>query len=98
MSGMRERPNPTSVRHAHTGYSPSTFSTTRSTAGNPSTIRPLPSISDIAEVHELSGREDAIIIAKSKIVCLDDISLEDDVPDDVSDSAEDREEDLFTTS
>jgi hypothetical protein len=55
-------------------------------------------ISDIAEVHELSGREDAIIIAKSKIVCLNDISLEDDVPDDVSDSAEDREEDLFTTS
>jgi hypothetical protein len=95
---MREHPNPTSVRHAHTGYSPSTFSTTRSTVGNPSTIRPLPSISDITDVHELSGSEDAIIIAKSEIACLDDISLEDDIPDDVSDSAEDQEEGLFTGS
>jgi hypothetical protein len=84
------RQNPTSMRHAHTGYSPSTFSTTCSTAGNPSTIRPLPSISNIAEVQELSGSEDAIIIAKSEIVCLDDISLEDDIPDNVWDTAEDR--------
>ncbi len=98
MCGMRKRPNPTSVRHAHTGYSPSTFSTTRSTAGNPSTIRPLPLISDIAEVHELSGREDAIIIAKSEIVCLNDISLEDDIPDNVLDTTEDWEEDPFTGS
>jgi hypothetical protein len=96
---MRERPNPTSVQHAHTAYSPSTVSTTSSTAGNPSTIRPLTSISDNAEVHELSGSEDAIIIAKSEIACcLEDIGLEDDVPDDVSDSAEDREEGLFTGS
>jgi hypothetical protein len=55
-------------------------------------------ISNIAEVHELSGSEDAIIIAQSEIACLDDISLEDDIPDDVLDAAEDREEDPFTGS
>jgi hypothetical protein len=46
-----------------------------------------------------TSREDAIIIAKSDIAfLLDDIGLEDDIPDDVSDSAEDRQKDLFTSS
>jgi hypothetical protein len=60
------------------------FSTARSTAGNPSTVEPLPSISDIAKVYQMAFEEDAIIIAQSEIACLDDLSLEGDVPDDIS--------------
>jgi hypothetical protein len=58
----------------------------------------LSSISDIAEVCRNSSREDAIIIAKSDIALLDDVDLEEDIPDDVSDSAEDRQNGLFTSS
>jgi hypothetical protein len=59
-------------------------------AGNPTTVEPLPSISDIAEVCWRCTEEDAIIIAQSEIACLDDISLEGDIPDDVSLTGEDR--------
>ena len=66
--------------------------------GNPGTVRPLPSISDIAEVYKYSTEKDAIIIAKSEIACLDNVSLDGDIPDDVSDTGEDRSKDLFTGS
>jgi hypothetical protein len=39
---------------------------------------------EIANVIQLSSVEDAILIAKSEIVCLDDISLDGDIADDVS--------------
>jgi hypothetical protein len=51
----------------------------------------LTSISDIANVCWNESQQDAILIAQSEIACLDDISLDDDIPDDISDSAEDVE-------
>jgi hypothetical protein len=42
-----------------------------------------------------SSQQDAIIIAKSDIALLDDIGLEDDIPNDVLDSAEDRQKDFL---
>jgi hypothetical protein len=69
-----------------------------STAGNPTRKEPLPSVDDIAAIAELERREDAIMMAQDKIECLDNLSLEGDVPDDVSDSGENREKALFSTS
>jgi hypothetical protein len=44
----------------------------------------------------LPSQEDAIIIAKSKNACPDDIILEDDIPDNILDTAENQEKDFFT--
>ena len=66
--------------------------------GNRGTVRPLPSISDIAEVYKYSTEEDAIIIAQSEIACLDDVSLDGDIPDDISENGQDHSKDLFTGS
>jgi hypothetical protein len=71
---------------------------TRSTAGNPSTIQPLPSISDIAKVCQMTCEEDAIIIPQSKIASLDHLSLEGNVPNNISKTSEDLEIDNFTTN
>jgi hypothetical protein len=57
---------------------------TGSTERNPITIDPLPSVEDIAKVIEGSSQEDAILIAKTEILSLDELSLEGDVPDDLS--------------
>jgi hypothetical protein len=54
------------------------------TVGNPVTVEPLPSIGDIANVIQHSSIKDAILIAKTKKLCLDDISLEGDIAADVS--------------
>ncbi len=54
------------------------------TLGNPVTVEPLPFIGDIANVIQHSSSEDAILIAKTEILCLDDISLDGDIADDVS--------------
>lgn len=79
------------MRHATTCISPSTLSTARSTAWNPTTVQILPSVSDIAVVCWNESQEDAILIAQSEIALLDDISLDDDIPDDLSDTGEDVE-------
>ncbi len=60
----------------------------QSTAGNPSSIEPLPSISDIAKVYQMACEEDATIIAQSEIAYLDDLSLQGDVPDNISKTSE----------
>ena len=74
------------------------LSTAQPTVGNPGTVQPLPSISDIAEVYKYSNEEDAIIISQSEIACLHDVSLEGDIPNNISDTGEDRLKDLFTGS
>jgi hypothetical protein len=55
------------------------------TEGNPSRPKPLPSVDDIREIAESELEEDAILMARNEITCLDDLSLEGDVPDDMSD-------------
>jgi hypothetical protein len=68
------------------------------TAGNPTSTRPLPSLEDIAAISELETMQDAITMARDEIACLDDMSLEGDLPDDVSDIGEAREKALFSGS
>jgi hypothetical protein len=69
---------------------------TPSTAGNPTKKRPLALLEDIAAIAELESHEDAIMMARDEIGCLDDMSLEGDIADDVSDNGEDGEKALFT--
>jgi hypothetical protein len=45
----------------------------------------LPSVDDIAEIAENETEENAILIARAEISCLDDLSIEGDIPEDVSD-------------
>jgi hypothetical protein len=49
-------------------------------------------------IAELETKEDAIIMAQDEIACLDDMSLEGDIPDNTSDTGENPEEALFTGS
>jgi hypothetical protein len=46
----------------------------------------------------METEKDAIIIPQNKIACLDDMSLEGDLPDNVSENGENLEEALFTGS
>jgi hypothetical protein len=46
----------------------------------------LPSVDDIAEIAENEIEENAILIAQTEISCLDDLSIEGDIPDDISDT------------
>jgi hypothetical protein len=46
-------------------------------------------------IAKLESCEDAIMIAGDKIACLDDISVEGDIPDNVSDIMEVQEAALF---
>jgi hypothetical protein len=68
------------------------------TARNPTTRKPLPLVNNITAITELEMEEDAIIILQNKITCLDDMSLEGDIPDDVSDIVEVLEKALFVGS
>jgi hypothetical protein len=43
-------------------------------------------VDDIAAIAENETNENAICIAQTEIDCLDDLSLEGDIPDDVSDT------------
>jgi hypothetical protein len=52
-------------------------------------INPLPSVDDICAIAENESMEDAIIMAKNEISCLDDLSLGGDIPEDVWDTADD---------
>jgi hypothetical protein len=70
----------------------------RSTARNLRTTLHLHSLSDIATIVELETKEGAIIIAQDEIACLDDMSLEGDIPDDVSEKEDDKEKALFSES
>jgi hypothetical protein len=74
------------------------FLRTGSTPRNPTRTQPLPSVDDIAAIAEIEGVEDAICIAQEEIACLDDMSLEGDLPDNVSDNGDNREKDVFTGS
>jgi hypothetical protein len=60
------------------------FLRVRSTVRNPILVDPLPSLEDIANLLQVSSLQDAILIGKTEILSLDDISLEGDIPDDVS--------------
>jgi hypothetical protein len=71
---------------------------TGSTSGNPNRKEPLPSVDNIAVIAELGTPEDAIMMAQDEIACLDNMSLEGDLPDNISDKGENREEALFTAS
>jgi hypothetical protein len=53
-------------------------------------------VDDIAAIAELVRHEDAIMMARDKIACLDDMSLEEDIPDNVLDIGEVREKALLT--
>jgi hypothetical protein len=44
----------------------------------------LPSVDDIAAVAEILTEENTIFIAQTEIDCLDELSLEGDLPDDLS--------------
>ncbi len=44
----------------------------------------MPSVDDIAEIAENETEENAVLIAQTEIDCIDDLSLERDIPDDVS--------------
>jgi hypothetical protein len=44
----------------------------------------LPSVEDIANIILSESGEDAILIARTEILCLDDLSLEGDIADDIS--------------
>jgi hypothetical protein len=47
----------------------------------------LPSVDDIAEIAENETEENAVLIAQTEISCLDELSLEGDIPDDVSETS-----------
>jgi hypothetical protein len=74
------------------------FLQTGCTAGNPTRMELLHSVDDILAIAELETPADAIMMAQDEIACLDDMSLEGDIPDDVSDNGDDREIDIFTES
>jgi hypothetical protein len=61
-------------------------------------MEPLPLVDDILAIAELETKEDAIMMAQDKISCLDDMSLEGDIPDNILDTGENLEEALFTGS
>jgi hypothetical protein len=46
----------------------------------------LPSVDGIAEIAENETEENAILIAQTEISCLDDVSIEGDIPEDISDT------------
>ena len=46
----------------------------------------LPSVDNIADIAENESEQNAIYIAQTEIDCLDDLSLEGDIPEDVSDT------------
>jgi hypothetical protein len=72
------------LRHRTTFNSPGTLSTAGCTGGNPKGLGPLPSVDDIAAIAENITMENAISIAQREIECLEELSLEGDVPDDMS--------------
>jgi hypothetical protein len=53
-------------------------------------------VDNIAAIAVVETHEDAIIIKQDGIACLDDMSLEGDIPNGVSDTMEAREKALFT--
>jgi hypothetical protein len=48
-------------------------------------MQPLPSVDNITAIAALETHEDAIMIAQDEIACLNDMSLEGDIPNNVSD-------------
>jgi hypothetical protein len=46
----------------------------------------LPSVDGIAEIAENKTEENAILIAQTEISCLDDLSIEGDIPGDISET------------
>jgi hypothetical protein len=46
----------------------------------------LPSVDDIAEIAKNETEENAILIAQTEISCLDDLSIEGDIPEDILDT------------
>jgi hypothetical protein len=58
----------------------------------------VPSVEDIKEIADFMLHGDAIMMARDEIACLDDMSLDGDLPDDISDKGDDREKGLFPES
>jgi hypothetical protein len=54
--------------------------------GNPKCNEPLPSVDDITAIAENVTMENAIFIAQTEIACLDNLSLDRDIPNNVSDT------------
>jgi hypothetical protein len=46
----------------------------------------LPSVDGIAKIAENETEENAILIVQTEISCLDDLSIEGDIPEDISDT------------
>jgi hypothetical protein len=69
-----------------------------STGRNPTETQPVASVDDIKEIADFLDYEDAIMMARDEITCLDDMSLDGDLPDDISDNGDDREKGLFPES
>jgi uncharacterized protein (UPF0147 family) len=46
----------------------------------------LRSVDDITEIAENETEENAILIAQTEISCLEDLSIEGDIPEDISDT------------
>jgi hypothetical protein len=57
-----------------------------STGRNLNTIEPLPSLDDIAVIGKSHLDENAILIAQTEIACLDNLSLDGDIPDNILDN------------
>ena len=74
------------LRHRDTCNLHSTLCTHKKGERNHITIDPLPSVDCIADIAENESEENAIYIAQTEIDCLDDLSLEGDIPEDVSDT------------
>ena len=74
-----------SMWHRSTCNSPGTVSTAEERERNSGKHDRLPSVDDIAEIAENETEENAILIARAEISCLDDLSIEGDIPEDVSD-------------
>jgi hypothetical protein len=55
----------------------------------------VPSVDDIKEITDFLDYEDAIMMARDEIACLDDMSLDGDLQDNVSDNGDGREKGLF---
>ena len=72
------------VRHRTTCNLHSRLCTQYCTGRNLNTVEPLPSVDDIAAIAENETEENAIFIARTEIACLDELSLDGDIPDDVS--------------
>jgi hypothetical protein len=73
------------MQHQSTGNSPGTVSMAEEREWNSSRHDPLPSVDNMANIAENKTEENAILIAKTEICCLEDLSIKGDILDNISD-------------